>query len=290
MALPPVDWPDSSDPLELFTRDKQPLGHVLRGLWRPLPAFLVGAGPSLNNLDLGFLRRRGVCSLGINNAAAVAPVCAMTFSDPPEKFHHSIFLDAKILKFAPRRKLGKRVRAKVGNEFRYTRFRVQDCPSTFGVNTQGMFEPERFFETGYASTGTNDSGRKQTGRPKVIFTFFMGLRLLHYLGVPRVYLIGVDFSMSLRGQYAYGDEHPADFVDGNNGHYHVARSMLRELRPVCDRVGLEVYNCNPRSCLDAFPYVPYEDAVADCSQWFPDEPLDCSGYYDKSIKEGTCRT
>ena len=280
----PITFPEPTDNLRTYSRDVQPMqGHPLRDLWRPSPGFLVCGGPSLRDLDLGFLRDRGVVSLGVNNVAGLAHTRAMTFSDPPEKFHHGILLDPTILKLVPRTKLRKRVRAKLPDgTFRWTRFRVQDCPSVYGYERDGDWDAEHFLTREAATWGCSKGCVQATRREKVIFTFFLGLRLLHYLGCRRVYMLGVDFSMQPGStSYAWGEQRDDDHASGNNRYYRLANEMSRELLPHFEEQSYEVFNCNPASRLTAFPHVPLERAIADCKQLIPPEPYDLTEWYDK---------
>lgn len=279
----PIEYPEPVDSLRTYCSSVQPLqGHPLRDLWRPCPGFLVCGGPSLQGVDLSFLRQRGIVSLAVNNVAGKAHTSAMTFSDPPEKFHHGIFLDPTILKLVPRSKLRKRVRAKLPDgTFRWTRFRVQDCPNVFGYERDGDWDADNFLTREAATWGCSKRCVQATGREKVIFTFFLGLRLLHYLGVRRVYLLGVDFHMTAQSGYAWEEKRDEDHAAGNNRYYRLANEMSRELLPHFEERGFSVFNCNPASRLTTFPHVPLETAITDCKHMLPPEPYDLSEWYDK---------
>jgi len=287
---PIIQLPELSDPLRTYTSGKvQMTDHPLRGLWKTAPAgFLVCGGPSLNELDLQRLKDRGVVSLGVNNVAGHAPVRAMTFSDPPEKFHQGIHLDASILKFVPSGKLGKRIRAKKPDgTFAFTAMRVMDCPSVFGYARNSDWDAKTFLTCDSASWGCNESCMKSTGQPKVLFTFLLGLRLLHYLGLRRVYLLGVDFTMLSGSGYAFNQQRTKEAATGNNNSYHVAAGMCQQLRPVFDAADFQVLNVNPKSRLTAFDAVHedmqtgYEMALNYCKSLLPPEPFDLSFWYEK---------
>lgn len=283
---PLMKLPELTDPLRTYNYQKQQLNfHPLRGLWKTIPAgFLVCGGPSLKRLDLEPLKRRGIVSMGINNVAGFAPVRAMTFSDPPEKFHHGIHLDPTIMKFVPISKLGKRVRAKKPDgTFAFTALNVRDCPNVFGYSRDSEWMPEEFFTRESATWGCGASCETRTGHPKVLFTFFLGLRLLHYLGLRRVYLLGADFAMlsGETGGYAFDQARTKDAASGNNNSYHVASAMCDELKPTFEKDGFEVFNCFRESGLTTFDYVSYEDALNYCLTVMPSEPYDLQGWYEK---------
>ena len=111
-------------------------------------------------------------------------------------------------------------------------------------------------------------------------SMMLGFRLLHYLGCPRVYLIGVDMWMTDEQPYAFEQTKKA-----RNGRYNDENSMLTQIRPVLEASGMKVYNCNPLSKCDAFEMVSFDDALNDCQGAVPDEPFDTAQWYEKSIAE-----
>jgi len=280
--------PKGTDPLEVTTRYLEPANHVLRDMWKHCPAFLVCGGPSINGLDLSPLRHPAVCSMGVNNVAGYAPVKSFVFSDPIEKFHHGIFLNPGIMKFAPHKKLNHRVRAKrPDGVFEFTRLRGGDFPNIFGFKRNSEWDPEQFLTSREASWGCGKVCAARLNRENVLFTPLLGIRLLHYLGVPRIYLLGVDFKMMSgeTGGYAFNQGRTSGAASSNNIHYKRVNSMLIELRPVLEAAGLTVLNCNPESHCSAFDYYPYEDAVEDCLAMMPPEPYDLSGFYEKDQRK-----
>jgi hypothetical protein len=220
-------------------------------------------------------------SLGINNVCGKHRVRAFLCGDPPEKFHHGIWFDAALLKFVPHRRMRNRVRVKKGDDFASSSLCVKDCPNVFGYKRDSVWEPDNFFTRDAATWGCGQKCTDETKKPKVLFTFFTGLRLMHYLGVRRVYLLGADFTMSADYGYAFEQARWPGAIRDCNTHYRVANPMCDELVPVFQKHGYEVYNCNPNSGLRSFPFVPFEDAVEDCRGLVPKEPFDLSGWYEK---------
>jgi hypothetical protein len=285
--VPPLaTFPPNEDPLMVYDRDGNGCGHVLRDLWARSAGFLVCGGPSLQTYNLDRLKDRGITSLGVNNAAGAAHCRAFTCSDPPMKFHHGIWLDPSVMKIVPKPKLHKRVRAKLGHSFRYTALNVNQCPNVWGYARNATFEPAEFLTSSHATWGVNSAAAEKSGRAKILFTWFLGLRLLHYLGVKRVYLLGVDFQMEAGAPYAWRERKDEGGCGGNNNHYLKARSMCRELLPVFQAAGFEVFNCNPESRLEVFPYIPFETALDDCRGHIPEEPFDLFGWYGKTADDG----
>lgn len=253
----------------------------ISGLWAPSPGFLVCGGPSLNDIPKEKLRERGIVSLAVNNSAGHMPVSAWVFGDPQHKFHHGAHLDPKSITFAPIGKLRKKINIKAPDgKFRATDIRVMDCPGVLGFSRSTYFNKETFLTDSTAQWGPG--GKMPKDRSFTLLdTMFLGLRLLHYLGCPRVYMLGVDFDMKTgRGAYAFNQA-----KDGRNGRYSKTNYLLKELRPIFEKSGFNVYNCNPHSQCDVFDYVPFETAYLDCKGGIPDEPFDLSEWYEKSIAE-----
>lgn len=289
MEITPVD-----DNLVVCDRGDN-ITTALKNLWKGCAAFFVCGGPSLNSVDYLRLGDRGVLSLGLNNVAGKVPVSAFTFNDPPEKFHHGIWRDGKIMKLLPRPKLthGKRGRTReklADGSFKYLPQKTADYPNVWGYDRTDHFTPETFLTLPGASLGNNANGVLKTGRSKIICSMFLGLRLLHYLGARRVYLLGVDFNMDpaapLTANYSFGEKRDRGACESNNNIYATAAPMLAELRPVFDRAGFGVFNCNPMSYLRVFDYVPFDEALADCRNGVPAEPFDLCGWYQKGERQG----
>lgn len=276
----------TADPLFVTDRMENPVS--LEGMHQGA-AFLVCGGPSLRKLPFQRIGERGIYSLGINNVAGYAPVRAFTFSDPPQKFHWGIFLDPAMTIFAPIPKLKKHIRFKLPDgTFAESRLRVRECPNVFGYKRCSMFSPETFLTSDAASWGNNDAGATKTGRKKTVSTMLLGLRLLHYLGFDRVYLLGVDLHMRSdpsESQYAFPQGKGAGGVTGNLNSYTVINEMLCDLRPVFENQGFSVYNCNRESGCSAFDYRPFDLALEDCRGVVPDGEFDLAGWYEKKPKD-----
>lgn len=256
----------TEDPLKV-TRNGEPAN--VRNLWAPCPAFLVGSGSSLECFPLQELGKRGVASLGINNAAAQAPCRAWCFSDPQSKFHHALFLDPSVMTFSPHPKLKRRIKVKTADGFRDTDLRVRDCPNTYGFDRSTCFDPDRFFDTTFAHWGSGKHQPTDVKGSGMLATLLLGMRLLYHLGVRRVHLLGVDH-YGTRRRWSKEDE-----------------SFLR-LLPVFERYGFEIWNCNPESKCRVFKFRDFQAAVDDCRGSVPDGPLDVGGWYAKATVKEEC--
>jgi hypothetical protein len=254
----------------------------LNGLWYPSPAFLVCGGPSINKLPFQRLGERGIASLAVNQIAAYVPVSAWCFSDPQSKFHHGMFLDPKCITFAPTPKLRRNVTAKMPDgSFRQMDVKLKNAPATFGFERKTMFNASEFLTTEYAHWGRGGSQDENDKPFTCLCTMLLGIRLLHYLGCPRIYLLGVDFWMEDGQQaYAFKQEKKA-----RNGRYSHENEYLKELKPIFDKKGFEIYNCNPESKCDVFKNVSFEEALDDCRGGVPANSFDTENYYSKHIVE-----
>lgn len=253
----------------------------LNGLWAPSAGFLIGGGPSINKIPKEKFQERGIVSLAINNVAGHIRTSAWCFGDPQTKFHHGIHLDPRCLTFAPNGKLRKQIYAKLPDgTFRLTNIKVGDCPGVFGISRTALFDAKHFFTSSYAMWGRGGKQPEEECPFRLIDTFFIGLRLMHYLGCPRVYLLGVDFNMVDEQPYAFEQTKSA-----RNGRYHKLNNMLADLLPVFKEEGFQVFNCNPDSHCNAFPKVSFEEAFEDCKGAIPEEPFNLADWYSKHISE-----
>lgn len=278
------------DPLFVTDRSGIPT-TTLRNYLAGGSAFLVCGGPSLNQLPFQRLSERGIFSLGVNNVAGYVPTSAFVCSDPPSKFHSSIFLDPKVMKFLPTPKLrGNRatLRRKVGPDtFEIYKPRTTAmCPNTWGFERRSWLMPDHtwFTSTG-AAWGNHEAGVHKTGQPKTVNTMLLGLRLLQYLGARRIFLLGVDFHMAEQAapkdNYSFGELRDDGAIRSNNAQYAVTNNWLCQLRPVFEHFGFFAYNCNPASHLRAFEYVPFDAALKACRGDVEVEPYDLEGWYKK---------
>ena len=258
-----------------YCQDSGMLPVDISGMWSPSAGFLVCGGPSLNKIDYGRLRERGVVSLGVNNVSAYVPVDAWCFSDPEIKFHHGLFYDPKCTTFAPIPKLRRNVRVKLPDgTFRMTDRKIMDCPGTFGFHRRSDFNPETFFSDSFAHWGKGENGYG------CLCTMLIGFRLMHYLGCKKIYLLGVDFWITEKEGYAFEQSKTV-----RNGRYDAENQMLRDLRVTFDKYNFKVYNCNPDSRCDAFEYMSFDNAIQDCKGAVPKTPFDLTEWYDKAGHE-----
>ncbi len=278
------------DPLFITNRRKEPIGEGLRDLLAGRSAFLVCGGPSANDLPLEDLNRRGVFTFTVNNVAGHSRFRPNAFvcSDPPMKFHDSIWLDPAIMKFIPTPKLNRgrqrnKLRYKENGSFKDLDVTTNQCPNVWAFKRRSWMAPDdTFFTTDDASWGNQNVGVKRTGERKTACTMLCALRILRYLGASKIFLVGVDFKMSPFYGYSFNQARTVDASSSNNEHFEIVNDWLcrMEQQGCFKRFGLEIYNCFAESGLRAFPYVPFEEALKIVRGRVVDEP-DLSYWYEK---------
>lgn len=281
---------DFLDPLLLLDQERNPT-HSLRNMLKGMPTFLVCGGPSAKDLPLDNLERRGIWSMAVNNMAGYVHTNAFVCADPPQKFHNGIWLDPSIMKFIPSVKLkGSRgdLRSKNGEDFERMDVSVRECPNVWGFGRKHWWTyDETFFTHEMATWGNLDVGVKMTGNEKTVCTMLLGIRLLYYLGSRTIFLVGVDFNMDpkagMKENYAFGEHRDADAIRSNNEQFAVVNKGLNAMndRGVFERFGLEIFNVNEETHLEAFPFIPFESAIEWTLSGFPVEPFDLEGWYRK---------
>jgi len=277
----------NEDTLEVYDRNSE-VTNILHDYFRQpftkrRAGFLCCGGPSYRDLDVSKLNLPGVATIGVNNTARDLNCDVAVFSDPAEKFHHGIMLDHKIMKFVPAPRLKDRFRIKHEDKWLRTPARVSECPNVFGFLRDQDFDPEQFMSRNSACWGVDKKSlRRGNKQEKMLNTFFIGLRIPHYLGIRRLYLVGVDFKMERGSEYAFAaTSGNAGRALTNQNSYRIANSWCRMLKPVFDDLGYEIYNCNPKSGLDAFDYVPFDQAIEDAIGPCPQRPYSFNSWYDK---------
>ncbi len=279
------------DPLRVTNSRTEPT-EALRSSLVGATGFLLGGGPSVNDLDLSLMAQRGIWTMAINNAGAHPRIRPHAFvcSDPPRKFHHSIWLDPGIMKWIPSPKFhGGRNRNQLRRKMPDGSFEIMDrntrtAPNVWGFERRSWMVPDdTFFTEHSAAWGNQDIGMRLYGERKTACTMLIGIRLMYYLGIRRIFLLGCDFRMRSDYGYSFGQGRTQGAINSNNEHFEIANDWFCRLTSggVFNQFGLELYNCYEYSGIRAFPYVPYKQAVEiacegidqypDCSCWYEDE-------------------
>lgn len=241
----------------LFSGDGKPVD--LENLFRGRSCFLICGGSSFGRLDHSKLREPGILTMGVNNSPKTFRPNLWTCCDAPDHYIRSIWLDPTILKLAPMEFCHSHVFD--SDRWNYLDITLADCPNVFCYRSRSGFDPAKFL-TGDSCFGGNDD-RNGNGRSVML----PAIRLLYYLGVRRVFLLGCDFRMTNNHAYHLGQPGASDSTQRHNN-YNILRERFRLLRPVFEAAGLRIYNCNLKSKLDAFETISFDHAYAKClEEW-----------------------
>ena len=254
----------------------------LERIWEGCGCLLLLGGPSIKKLPREVLCDRRTLTFGVNNISGSIPTTGWVFGDTTDKFSNAIYDNPSILKFAsfPRRgKRKARYRIKENGEFRWAARTIREVPSMFFFERSCAFDPPTFF-SGPCQWGTNREAHGKTGRPRLLFTPFMAIRLLHYLGVKKVVCCGLDFDMRVDNGYAFEQARDQNAVEANRNLYRTANIELAALKPYIEKAGMRVYNANRNSGCTVFDYCPWEKAVEIASNCVPPYPADLAGWYE----------
>jgi len=184
------------DGLRLYTADFDSVS--LARFYRGRSAFLILSGPSLNQVDLSLLNRRGIVTMGVNNSWTIHRPSLWTCVDDPGRFIDTGWKDPGILKIVPTCMWSKRLRIQTtdrhgGVTMRDSAFKVHQMPSVLFFRRADHFDHERFLTGDSIPWGNDGKTADSLGIVGKRSVMLVALRLLHYLGFGTVYLLGCDF-------------------------------------------------------------------------------------------------
>jgi len=239
-----------------FTREGAMLNLI--GHYRGASAFMLCNGPSMRPLDLSLLKNAGVMTYGMNNGPRTFRPNFWTCVDDPSRFMKSIWLDPRIMKFVPQATFEKRI---FDNEkWEMTKTKVGDCPNVVGYRRNEKFMANRFLFEDKINWGNH----KDYGGGRSVMLPVM--RILFLLGFRKVYLLGCDLNMTSENTYHFDEQRCKGAVNCNTSTYkRLKDEYFPQLKPHFDKEGFEVYNCNPESELEVFPFISYEEAIAEAT-------------------------
>ncbi len=263
-----------------FTRETATL-H-LTDMARGGSAFLIAGGPSFQDVPQEPLRR--VWTMTLNNAIASFRSNANCIVDQPSHFSLSMWLDPLITKFAPvahfEKPLWDNRRLLIGEEWvqkwEPANLKVGDCPNVVGYRRNEKFHAPRWLHEETVNWGNHS---KYGGGRSV---FLAAIRILYLLGFRQVYLLGVDLEMTPEKKYHFEERRSNGSIKGNMSTYAKLQAWFNELQPYFLKEHFIVKNCNPQSKLTAFPFVPFEEAIAEATAHLGDYAQDrTTGMYEK---------
>ncbi|MEM3000653.1 MAG: hypothetical protein QXP41_00475 [Candidatus Nitrosocaldus sp.] len=235
----------------IFTRD----GHSvwLGDMFRGRSAFLILGGPSFANIDKTKLSMPGVLTMGVNNSVKSFRPNLWVSVDHPGNFIKSCWLDPKIMKFVPYAHTNKKI---FDNEkWQESNISVGDCPNVWFYRRNEHFVAEQFLWEDTFNWGNH----KNYGGGRSVM--LVAIRLLFYLGVRRVYLLGCDFKMSENYKYHFAQDRTKSSINGNNSAYKMLINRFKQLQPIFLQNDYYIFNCNPDSELKVFPYISFDEAI-----------------------------
>lgn len=242
-------------PPMLFTRD----GHniFLGDQYRGCNAFLILGGRSFLDVDHSLLKQDGVLTMGVNNVTEVFSPNLWVSTDDPTRFDESVWLNPTISKFIPMKHKEK----KMDKLMLDGTIRAGDCPNTLFYRMNYLFNPETFLlEDTFCFGNTKKNGDTRS-------VMLVAIRMLYFLGIRNIFLLGCDFNMERGQEYAAcGKAKPDNHHKKNMGLYVRLSQMLSDLAPHLYKHGLQIFNCNPKSNLKVFPIVSLEDALSVSTQ------------------------
>lgn len=236
-----------------FTQDGHPLW--LGDIYRGRHAFLICGGPSFGALDHVQLGQPGVLTMGLNNSVRTFRPNLWCSVDSPDHWIRSLWLDPTIMKFVPNSHASKKIFN--SDAWQHMDMKVGDCPNTVYFKRNECFKAKQFLweDTFNWGNHTNLGGGRSVMLPSV--------RILFELGIRRVYLLGADFNMSPNATYHFDQNRHPGSVNGNSSTYTKMNAWFKELRPLFEAERFEIFNCNPESKLEAFDFMPFDEALSE---------------------------
>jgi hypothetical protein len=223
------------------------------GMFRGRSAFLVLGGPSLLRVDYKRLSCPGVLTLGVNNSVRTVRPTLWTSVDDPANFVKSVWLDPKIMKFVPITHSEKTIFDNVS--WKMTDILVGECPNVWFYKRNERFNAKQFlFEDTF-----NWGDHSELGGARSVM--LVAIRLLFYLGVRTVYLVGCDFNMSDSVKYHFSQDRSDGSIRNNNRTYEVLIKRFMALKPIFVKNKFNIFNCSPGSALKVFPFLDFDEAI-----------------------------
>lgn len=279
----------------LFNRDG--LNIFLGDIYRGQSAFLILGGPSFGTLIGGesefkgkrvsnreLLNGPGFVTMATNNAPRTFRPNLWTMVDDPGNFIKSIWLDPKITKFVPFDHAEKRI---FDNEaWKDMDVLTGECPNVHFYRRNEHFAPNQFLTESTFNWGEHSDSVDAVGNKGGRSVMLVALKLLYYLGIRKVFLLGCDFKMDDKTKYHFDQDRTASSQKGNNSTYNILKTRFEALLPEFEKAGLKVFNCNLESDLKVFPTIPFEEAIQIATNDMPDIANErTAGLYDRKAQE-----
>lgn len=198
------------------------------------------------------LKYPGFVTMSVNNSVKSFRPDLWTCVDNPNRFIKSIWTDPRIQKFVPECHKDKKIFDSDKWEFIDTI--TQQCPNTFFYHRNDRFKAENFLSESTFNWGDH----KDYGGGRSVM--LVAIRLLYYLGIRTVFLLGCDFYMDEKNRYHFEQDRSKSAQDNNNSTYDKMQKRFAQLKPIFEEKKFFIYNCNPKSRLTVFPYIDFATA------------------------------
>lgn len=235
---------------------------VFKNKWKNKSIFLLLTGPSLNNHDLSLLQN--IWTFSIKSIPITHLVT--TFWCGVEsilKIPCEIWLNPTIYKFTTEEFFGK-VFYKEKD-----RYLISKQQNIYWFKLRTEYSPQTFFNETWVDWGLEKNiipGEMKKdedgyyGRRSIMMAV---IKIIWWLGFKRIYLLGCDFRMNQSQPYAYKREKSNIAVHENNELYKALNARFKRLKIPLLEQGIEIYNCNPSSKLEAFEFKDYNECLKD---------------------------
>ena len=270
----------------LFDHEAKPT-DAFRGVHKHTPAFLVCGGPSMRDFNWPLLEQPGILTASLNNAPLTK--CYQThdlrdvfrpslwFSvDKPQTFHEAILKDPAVAKFF-------KIKFRKAHKFRtwhkghwqaasnYFGGKLNECPNMWYYQHCKSQSVDEFLRLPSPTWWANPHRS----------VMFVAIRVLFYMGIRRIYLLGCDFKQEAgASSYGFDDPMPLNRASYNTQKLRGLDDVFSKLRPHFEEYGLQVLNCTPGGHLHAFGRVSVKDAIADAQRYLP-QSVSAKGLYLK---------
>jgi hypothetical protein len=233
-------------------------------------AFLCVNGPSFKDINRGPLKF--VHTMCVNNGPkALMPKLRPNFwtcVDGADKFLHTIWRDPTIMKFAPTSAKHKPLWN--SDTDLPAGVSVNECPNVVYYERNTSFNPDKYLSEASVNWGNSKHNKDENGRSGCRSVMLAAIKILYLAGFRKIYLLGCDFNMDTENHYSFEQDRKPSAIKNNQSTYRQLDWRFNRMKEHFDNHGLQVFNCNPKSGLAAFPFKSYEDALDDALSYTVD--------------------
>jgi len=248
----------------LYDKNANP---ALRNRFEGKSIFSMMTGPSLNDLDWQQVQGRftfSIKKLPLTHLVPTIWLCMEKQQDMP----YQIWETKTLIKVVTQEVYDKGYMQPQGPvvEGKPPLFRmghINQLKNMYWFKLAQAYRSDTYFTDDKIQWGMDSEKKDEHGIPGRRSIMIAHFRLLHHIGFRKIYLLGVDFNMQKEQPYCYNRKKEPGAINQNNLLYEALKVRLSALYPLMLKAGLEVFNCNPNSKLEVFPYCSFEDALND---------------------------